>query len=154
MIIDGAALPDGATLQADVAIVGAGPAGIVIGLELARAGVDVIVLESGGPTPNAEIQRLGDATFLTRHASMRASTRRQIGGASVIWGGRCVPYDEIDFDSRPFVPDASWPVRYRELTPYFQRACDWFRCGRAQFDATRISELADKSLVPGLEDGE
>jgi choline dehydrogenase-like flavoprotein len=154
VIVPGDDLPDGASLDAEVAVVGAGPAGIVLGLELARAGIDVIVVESGGAKPDAEVQRLGDATFLTRHATMRASTRRQIGGASVIWGGRCVPYDEIDFEERPFVEDARWPVGYAELAPLFERACEWLRCGRAQFDATEIPELAAASLVPGLGDGE
>jgi choline dehydrogenase-like flavoprotein len=154
VIVDGGGLADGATLEAEVAIVGAGPAGIVAGLELARSGVDVVIVESGEAKPNAEIQRLGDATFLTRHASMRASTRRQIGGASVIWGGRCVPYDGIDFEERALAPEARWPVRYEELEPFFQRACDWFVCGRAQFDATQVAELAETQLAPGLDDGE
>ena len=30
----------------------------------------------------------------------RWTTRRQVGGTSVIWGGRCVPFDEVDFDRR------------------------------------------------------
>ena len=92
MITDGLNV-DG-PLRADVAIVGAGPAGIVTALELARSGLDVVLVESGRNRWSREIQDLGDAAELDpeRHAPMRRATRRQIGGASTIWGGRCVPW--------------------------------------------------------------
>jgi choline dehydrogenase-like flavoprotein len=144
-----------AQLAADVAIIGAGPAGIVSALELAEAGLDVVLIESGGERFSTEIQALGDAADWDRalHASMSMATRRQIGGASTIWGGRCVPYDPVDFDRRPWVSGVAWPVSYDELNPYFQRACDWLACGRAVFDATETGHLPP-SLVPGLPNDE
>ena len=45
---DSAEIPPDASLEADVAVVGAGPAGIVVALELARAGRRVLLIESGG----------------------------------------------------------------------------------------------------------
>jgi choline dehydrogenase-like flavoprotein len=142
-------------LTADVAIVGAGPAGIVTALELADAGLSVLVLESGARGFNADAQRLGEAASWDpqRHASMSMATRRQLGGASVIWGGRCVPFDPIDFEQRDLVPDGTWPVRYEELAAFFQRACDWLVCGRAAFDRAALRHLPP-SLVPGLPDGD
>jgi choline dehydrogenase-like flavoprotein len=136
-----------------VAVVGAGPAGIVIALELARGGLDVVVLESGSTRFDPTAQRLADAAELDPqvHAPMSMATRRQIGGTSVIWGGRCVPYDPIDFEAREIAPEARWPVNYDELTPFFQRACDWFVCGRAAFDGHQLTHLP-ASLVPGLPD--
>ncbi len=143
------------TLEAQVAVVGAGPAGIVSALELADAGIDVVLIESGSERYDAQTQRLGDAADWDRalHAPMSMATRRQLGGATTIWGGRCVPYDEVDFDRRPWITDAAWPVSYIDLAPYFQRACDWFECGRAVFDATETHDLP-ASLVPGLPNGE
>jgi choline dehydrogenase-like flavoprotein len=61
-----------------------------------------------------------------------------------------VPYDPIDFERRDVVSGA-WPVRYDELVPFFQRACDWFVCGRAAFDERELSHLP-QALVPGLPD--
>ena len=147
-------MPD-AELSADVAIVGSGPAGIVTALELGRAGLDVLLLESGRRRFDPEIQRLGDAAMWNpdRHAPMAMATRRQVGGASVIWGGRCVPYDPIDFAEREIAPGSRWPVRYDELTPFFQRACDWLVCGRAAFDGSELRHLPP-GLVPGLPDGD
>jgi len=41
-------LAEGRRIEAEVAVVGAGPAGIIVALELARAGHQVVLLESGG----------------------------------------------------------------------------------------------------------
>jgi choline dehydrogenase-like flavoprotein len=144
-----------APLEADVAVVGAGPAGIVTALELADAGLDVILLESGGARLDPAVQTLADAAEWDEnlHAPLALAVRRQIGGTSAIWGGRCVPFDPVDFDRRPWVGDVSWPVAYDELASLFARACDWFRCGRPVFDATQTGHLRD-SLVPGLPNGD
>ncbi len=142
-------------IQAEVAVVGAGPAGIVIALELAAAGHTVVVLESGGVDFDPRAQRLGDtAGGDPHHVDLALATRRQLGGASNIWGGRCVPFDPIDFEDRPLASDASWPLGYEEVSPYLQRACDWCRCGEATFEVGELPELAERSIVPGFADGE
>jgi GMC oxidoreductase/FAD binding domain len=148
-------LPDGLRLTADLAVVGAGPAGIVVALEAARRGFDVVLVESGQERFDQEAQNLADAEEWdpSLHPSMQLTTRRQMGGTSVIWGGKCVPYDEIDFDRRPFMGGLNWPIGYEQIKPYFQRACDWLACGRAVFDSTQIPQLT-RSLVPGFADGD
>jgi choline dehydrogenase-like flavoprotein len=155
MIVDALALAHDTTLTGEVVVVGAGPAGIVTALELGAAGIDVILLESGRWKPDPRVQRLGEAVLVDerRHSPSSITTRRQIGGTSVIWGGRCVPFDPIDFDRREYVPDARWPVGYDEVRPYFQRACDWLVCGRAVFEAAAVPALQHSALVPGLPDG-
>jgi GMC oxidoreductase/FAD binding domain len=155
LIISASELPDSLTLTADLAVVGAGPAGIVVALEVAQRGFDVVLVESGRETFDQEAQKLADAEDWdpSLHPSMRLTTRRQMGGTSVIWGGKCVPYDVIDFDRRPFIGDFHWPVRYEQIQPYFQRACDWLACGRAVFDTTDMPHLT-RSLVPGFSDGD
>ncbi len=143
------------SLSAEVAVVGSGPAGIVVALELAGAGHRVLLIESGGFELDPQVQRLGDAVGGDPlHVEMSLATRRQVGGASNLWGGRCVPFDPIDFEPRPMVGDALWPVGYDEMTAYLQRACDWCRCGEAVFDAADVPELAARSIVPGFDDGE
>jgi choline dehydrogenase-like flavoprotein len=142
-------------IEADVAIVGAGPAGIVVALELARAGRRVVLIESGGESFEPHTQRLGETVGGDRHhVDMSLATRRQIGGASNIWGGRCVPFDPIDFKPRPIVSDTRWPVEHEEIEPYLQRACEWCRCGSSVFETGRLTTLADRTIVPGFEDGE
>jgi choline dehydrogenase-like flavoprotein len=154
MRVDSSTIPSGSLLEADVAIVGAGPAGIVLALELAGAGHRVLLVESGGTSYSPEAQRLADTSgYDPLHVSMSLATRRQLGGASNLWGGRCVPFDPVDFEPREIVGDARWPVSYGEIAAYFQRACDWCVCGEAVFDASDVPGLTDKSLVPGFPDG-
>jgi choline dehydrogenase-like flavoprotein len=147
-------MASGTQLRAEVAVVGAGPAGIVTALELARRGHRVLLLDSGGDAFDDATQTLGDtAGEDPLHAPMSLATRRQLGGASNLWGGRCVPFDPIDFRPRAIAGEARWPIGYEDVEPYFQRGCDWCVCGEAVFDARRIAPLAASSLVPGFADG-
>jgi choline dehydrogenase-like flavoprotein len=85
------------------------------------------------------VQALGDVVRCDPYsAPMTLAARRQLGGASVIWGGRCVPFDPVDFEPREIVGDARWPVTYDEISRYFQRASDWLLCGRAEFDNDHV----------------
>lgn len=143
------------TIEAEVAVVGAGPAGIVVALGLARAGHRVVLLESGGTRFDAAAQRLGDNVGRDpQHVEAELAMRRQVGGSSNLWGGRCVPFDPIDFEPRPIVAGAEWPVSYEEIAPYLKPACDWCRCGEPIFDAGSLPELAGRSIVPGFADGD
>jgi hypothetical protein len=155
LIITAGSLSGDPTLSADLAVIGAGPAGIVVAMEAASRGFDVLLVESGYERFDPEVQHLAEAEELDPglHSPMWLTTRRQVGGTSVIWGGRCVPLDRVDFDRRSYAGNHNWPVSYEQLLPYFQRACDWLRCGRAVFDTSRMTHLPS-SLVPGLPDGE
>ena len=112
-------------------------------------------MESGVEEFDSHIQQLAEAGEWdpNLHAPMSVAVRRQLGGTSVIWGGRCVPYDPVDFDRRRFVSEAAWPISYDQIQPYFQRACEWLRCGRAVFDVTQMGHLP-RALVRGFRDGE
>ncbi|WP_407687318.1 FAD-dependent oxidoreductase [Mycobacterium sp. HUMS_1102779] len=146
----------GTTIETDVAIVGAGPIGIVIALELAKSGVRVALIESGLRRADRAAQEL--AMFDSRqddyfHARSGLTVRRQVGGASALWGGRCVKFDPIDFENRPITAAAPWPLGHDDVEPYLQRACDWAACGRAVFNAREIPELAHNDMIDGLPDG-
>lgn len=156
MFVDSETLENGHDFISDIAVVGAGPAGIVLALELAKSGYKVALIESGGLHFSVAIQNLGEANYLDPqfHASMSECTRRQVGGASIIWGGRCLPYDPVDFDRREHIGNSDWPMLYEEIENYFQRACDYFFCGKSEFDIQNIPELEQKSIVPGLPDAE
>lgn len=153
MRIDGSGLLDGSSLTAEIAVVGSGPGGVVTALELARRGHDVVLVESGQERFDPAAQALAEAELVDprRHADMRIATRRQVGGTSVIWGGRCVPFDPIDFEERKHVAGARWPVTYEEIVDYFERACTWMVCGRAAFDARQLPSWP-RPLAPGLVD--
>ncbi|HXA53481.1 MAG TPA: FAD-dependent oxidoreductase [Solirubrobacteraceae bacterium] len=155
MLLDANQLPSGARIDTDVAVVGAGPVGIALALELARAKLRVALIESGGGRWDAAAQSLGDtAADDPPHHPMSLTTRRQIGGTSNLWAGRCVPFDPIDFIARPIAGNVGWPLAYREVERYHARACEWLVCGPPAFDVTQIPSLAGRSLIPGWPGGE
>lgn len=143
------------SVEAELAVVGAGPAGIVVALEAARQGLSVVLVESGNQSFDPAVQGLSEAAEWDhhRHAPLSLAVRRQVGGTSVIWGGRCVPFDPVDFAPRPFLGAPPWPIGYKEIADYFQRACDWFMCGRAAFSTSELSHLPS-GIVPGFVDGD
>jgi choline dehydrogenase-like flavoprotein len=154
LITPAEAIPSGSALSADLAVVGAGPVGIAIAIEVADKGFDVLLVESGYERFNPNTQQLAEAAEWNTavHAPMSMSVRRQLGGTSTIWGGRCVPYDRVDFECRDYISNVTWPVTYDELLAYYQRACSWLQCGRAAFDTAQMAHLPP-SMVPGLPEG-
>jgi choline dehydrogenase-like flavoprotein len=153
-IISATDITQGAQLRTRLVVIGAGPAGIVSALEASKRGVDVVLIETGNRKPNPDYQKLSVAHL--RHADVHApvelAVSRQIGGTSSIWGGRCVPYDRVDFIERDNAPDSVWPVGYDDLQRYFERACQWFKCGRPIFDVKDMKHLP-RHMIPGLVDG-
>lgn len=148
---------DGMTIDTDVVVVGAGAIGIATALELASAGVRVALIESGLERASQAAQDLSTLDSLqddALHARSELMIRRQVGGTTALWGGRCVPFDRIDFERRPLTAQAPWPIGYDDVEPYLQSACDWAACGRAVFNARDIPELAGRDLVAGLPDGD
>ncbi len=130
--------------------------GIVTALELADRGRRVLLIESGQLTPNDAAQELsnpggeGDDRW---HVAKPLAVRRQLGGASTMWGGRSVPFDPIDYEPRLAQPEDLWPIRAADIAPYLERACEWCQCGRPIFNAAQLPELASREMIPGLPDG-
>jgi len=154
MIEDLGTLSEDIDIKKELAVVGSGPAGIVVALEAARQGLSVVLLESGNRSFDPAVQELSEAAEWDRHrhAPVSLTVRRQVGGTSVIWGGRCVPYDPVDFAPRSFLGVPAWPIGYKEVESYFQRACDWMVCGRAAFSTSELPHLPS-GIVPGFVDG-
>jgi choline dehydrogenase-like flavoprotein len=157
VILGPAEFAPGMTIETDVVVVGAGPIGIVTALVLASSGVRVALIESGLERTDRAAQEL--AIFDSRqndyfHSRSELMVRRQVGGTSALWGGRCVKFDAIDFDDRPITARSPWPIRYEDVEPYLQRACDWAGCGEAAFNARDIPEVAQRDMVVGLPDEE
>jgi choline dehydrogenase-like flavoprotein len=154
MLRDVDELPDGAELEAEVAVVGAGFAGLDLACFLGRQGVRVVLLESGreqfDPATQAltRVESVGKALrtpdpegpftpYLP--AVFRGESRiRQLGGTSNIWTGKWRAFDPIDFAARPWIPDSGWPIRYEELVPFYRELMREY--GIADFDGFARSE--------------
>jgi len=144
------------SLDCEVCIIGAGPAGITLALDLARAGRDVILVESGEFARNDSIQSCADADWFddSRHAAMNMATQRLWGGTSSIWGGRCVPLDTVDFEPRTSRGNASWPIDFTEIARYYPKACEYAHCGAASFTVADVFGNSVPPIVRGFKDGE
>jgi choline dehydrogenase-like flavoprotein len=136
--------------ESPVLIVGAGPAGIVQALELRRHGIPVTMLAGGADGFDAKFQALADAEIADpkRHAPMQIAVRRALGGTSLLWGGRCVPFDAIDFAERPHVPLGSWPIDPEEIRPWYDIGMRYLNAGAPEFSAPlpALAEMAECRL--------
>jgi choline dehydrogenase-like flavoprotein len=122
LFIDARTLDDGSLIEADLAIIGAGPAGITLARAFAGGGTQVCLIESGGLTPDADIQALYQGENAGIEYPLVATRLRQFGGTSGHWGGYCRPLDPIDFEPRDWVPLSGWPFGREALDPYWEIA--------------------------------
>ncbi len=146
-MLDADDLPNGHRVAADVCIVGAGAAGIALALRLIDSGLDVVVLEAGGEGREPATQSLYEGTVSDErmHTPPDRYRQRRFGGSTTIWGGRCMPFDPIDFEARAFMPHSGWPIGPEALAPYYpeaNRLCEAGAC------AYRLDEAFDRPMRP------
>jgi choline dehydrogenase-like flavoprotein len=129
----------------DVCVVGSGPLGMALALELEDLGRDVVVLESGQASVDRKTAEASRAIINNpqRHAQMDIAVCRALGGTSWAWGGRCVPLDPIDFVARPYVPHSGWPIDQGDIEPWYSKAAEYLLCGSDHF-------ISKPLYLPGL----
>lgn len=153
MICNADSIPNGTCLRADVCIIGAGPAGIALGLDLSERGFSVLLLESGFMKENSTTQRLyeGDVADKKLHSPPDKYRQRRFGGSTSIWGGRCMPFDPLDFEARSYVQHSGWPISYDDLLPYYPRANELSEAGRFSYRAEDALGVDTLPLIRGFE---
>ncbi len=110
------------SFDADLCIIGAGPAGLTVAQELAGLPCSVLLLESGGIDHEPETQALCAGEITGIGYSLDATRLRRFGGTTNHWEGRSLPLSPIDFESRNWVPLSGWPFPSTELDRYYERA--------------------------------
>jgi choline dehydrogenase-like flavoprotein len=119
----------------DVCVIGSGPVGITVALECEAAGLTVLLLEAGQMQSQAKVNGLCEAEIVdpSHHAPLDLVTRSGLGGTSAVWGGRCVPFDDVDFEKRSFVPHSGWPISHQEVKLWYRKASYYLDCGTGEF---------------------
>lgn len=135
MFFDARKEQEGRVLQTTVCIIGGGVAGITLGLEFERRGIDAIILESGCFKPDSETMDLYRGENVGIPYEFGDGFRsRFLGGGSNCWGGWCRPIDSHDMERRDWVPSSGWPFGIDELNPYYERAHPILHLGPVIFD--------------------
>lgn len=149
MIEDVSDLPEGQVLRADICIAGAGAAGITLALELASSGLEVLLLESGGLKAERRTQALYEGSVADErlHSPPHRYRQRRFGGTTTIWGGRCMPLDDIDFEVRDYMPFSGWPFGPEALRPFYPRANELCEAGSFAY---RVGGAFNRPLRPML----
>ena len=109
--------------EADVAVIGAGAAGITLARRLLAGGKTIILLESGGIDYESGTSHLNAGENVGEtYYDLDKARLRFFGGTTAIWGGRCAELDPIDFEYRHWVEHSGWPFGIDDLRPYYDAA--------------------------------
>jgi choline dehydrogenase-like flavoprotein len=149
MIRDGRTIPKGESIQTDVCIIGAGPAGISVAKELADSGARVCLVESGGFEFDPVVDSLNQAAISSSHHVPEAAIkgrRRQFGGTPNLWTYKAEPDDgrrrarmlipqQVDLENSGDRPHGGWPIDRAALEPFYRRANTLCMLGPVTYDA-------------------
>ncbi len=159
MFIDARKLADQTRLEADLAIVGGGAAGITLARAFAGSGISVCVVEAGGLEPDPKVQSLYEGENTGIDYSPSYTRLRFFGGSTNHWGGYCRPLDAIDFEQRDWVPFSGWPLTIDELIAYYEAASQIVEIAPGRFDdidywqrvtGEKLPEIGDRAHAPAV----
>jgi choline dehydrogenase-like flavoprotein len=148
MIVDARTLSDGTGVEADLAIIGGGPAGITLARAFDASGVDVCLVEAGGLEADADVQSFYQGESVGIEYPLDATRLRFLGGSSNHWGGYCRPLDPIDFEQRDWVPYSGWPFGIEELAPYYPQATEIVEVSPGRYSDVAFWESATGTELP------
>lgn len=138
--------------RSDVVVVGAGAAGIVLAVELARLGKAVTLLEAGGKTIEESTQDSYRSELPARaHRGIHDGRFRVHGGTTTQWGGQILELDEADFEPHDWIPGSGWPFPKAELAPHYARALALEGVAGSMLDDAAVWQRL-KETPPSLED--
>ena len=144
--------PAALSTPADLCIIGAGAAGISLALELMDSGLSILLLEAGGSDDEPATQALysGSVADDKMHSPPDRYRQRRFGGSTTIWGGRCMPFDPIDFEARDWVAHSGWPFSFEALAPYYPRANRLCEAGEYAYTAEAAFRRPLPPVIPGF----
>ncbi|MDF1585692.1 GMC family oxidoreductase [Marinimicrococcus flavescens] len=155
-LLDASSLAHGAVIDTDVAIIGAGAAGITLARALAAAGCEVVLAEAGGLEPDPATQALHDLESVGYPPRPDYMARaRYYGGTCNLWAGRSMRLLPVDFAARPWIPWSGWPVAPEEIAAFEPEAASILGLPPGGFRGSAALEAgmsaAERALLEGGE---
>jgi choline dehydrogenase-like flavoprotein len=139
-------------LDADIVIIGTGPAGMAVGIPLLGSRRKLVFIEAGGYEPDLDLQQTfwsAGQEIVGTHPPLHLYRRRVLGGTSTVWGGRCLPLDPTDFRPIPGVRSEAWPIEYDQVAAYYPAALRFLDAGACEFQAETAFRDSGEVLPDG-----
>ena len=139
--------------RCDVAVIGAGAAGITLALELEKSGLSVVVFEGGYRefTEMSQDRYKGEVTAGPgfTYPDLDVWRLRYFGGTTNHWVGWCRRIEENVFGARTNNLGEGWPFARSDLEGDYQDALEICTLGRDVFDADDLLDgLGVNNLIP------
>ncbi|HEU4530309.1 MAG TPA: FAD-dependent oxidoreductase, partial [Steroidobacteraceae bacterium] len=118
----------------DAIVVGSGAGGAAAAYRLARAGLDVLLIEKGTQLPSdgstLDIRRVvTNGEFLSREQwldgagnALRPEEHFNLGGKTKWYGAALIRYAPHEFEADTQHGCLGWPISYEDLEPYYTEA--------------------------------
>ena len=99
----------------DIIIIGSGPAGISVVLNLKESNLKTLIIEAGNLDPSLQVENFLSGKVLNdKYPKLEYLRARQFGGTSSLWGGNCNLMEDTDFNN--------WPINKTDLDRYINPA--------------------------------
>lgn len=124
---------DGNHIQTDIAIIGAGAAGITLAHRLMGKGQRICLVESGDTDIDMKWQNEFRTASVGHPTDLDGGRWRTFGGSTSQWTGRCAMLDAEDFEAHEHIDNSGWPISLKDLAPYYAEAAGYagFEKGRS-----------------------
>lgn len=148
MIVDARGIRDRPTIDADVAVIGADPAGITLARKLGDVGVGVALFESGGQACDPDAQPLhGEEKTAFPYRGLDVARPPFLCGTSNHCADMVRPLDGEDFPTHDWMPLSGWPAAASGMRGYFRKTQEILDLGPSEYEADDwLGRIGDKWL--------
>lgn len=135
-------------VAAQICVIGAGFAGLLVSQRLAKKGVKVVLLESGSATTSRlDTNRLNEIIDTSgRYTGATLGRFRTLGGSSTRWSGGLKPVSPAEMGNRPHLGLAGWPFPPSDLDKYSIEIEELFGVESSSYDED-LNEVVDPDRV-------